>query len=319
MRDVAVLDFDEWVERGRSLCGQWKRQGWEIGDWWRDGSHRYGERAKAAARGIFGLEFGTLRNLGRVAEAFETSRRRDVLTFNHHAEVAALPEEQADYLLERAVKEELSTRELRVEVSKIRNAAQIQAPIASIETCTTADLEQLACSGRRFGTIYADPPWLYDNQGTRAATGNHYGGMTVDELCALPVRELAAEDAHLHLWITNGFLFDAPRIFDAWGFEFRSTFIWVKPQMGIGNYWRNSHEMLLTAVRGDAKRFNDHSMKSWGEFDRTQHSAKPEQIRDLLQRASDGPYLELFGRRQVTGWTVWGNQIERNLFYSEAA
>lgn len=180
-------------------------------------------------------------------------------------------------------------------------------------TCTLEDLQSLVGKSQ-FGCIYADPPWLYDNQSTRASTSNHYGGMTVDELCELPVKQLAAKDAHLHLWITNAFLFDAPRIFDAWGFEFRSSFVWVKPQMGIGNYWRNSHEIMLTAIRGNAKRFNDHSLMSWGEFKRTKHSAKPEEIREYIERASAGPYLELFGRRKAEGWTVWGNEIEKNLF-----
>lgn len=310
--------FEDWVERGRVLCETGKRLHWEIGDWWRSGQHKYGARAKAAAEGIFGAEFKTLRNIAHVAGAFEPSRRRDI-SFSHHAEVASLAPEKADELLDLAEAKGLSKRELRAEVARIKNAAAIDAPVASGETCTVADLYQLVEAGKRFGCIYADPPWLYDNQGTRAATGNHYGGMTVDELCELPVRELAEDDAHLHLWVTNGFLFDAPRIFAAWGFEFRSSFVWVKPQMGIGNYWRNSHEILLTAIRGNAKRFNDHSMKSWGEFDRTAHSAKPERIREMLERASGGPYLELFGRRRTEGWTVWGNQIERNLFHAEAA
>jgi len=191
---------------------------------------------------------------------------------------------------------------------KKKKAAELK-----LETCTIEDLFSLV-GQKQFGCIYADPPWLYDNQATRASTSNHYGGLTVDELCELPVCELAADDAHLHLWITNAFLFDAPRIFDAWGFEYRSTFVWVKPQMGIGNYWRNSHEILLTAIRGNAKRFNDKTLKSWGQFNRTKHSAKPEEIRQFIERASDGPYLELFGRRKVDGWTVWGNEIERNLF-----
>lgn len=175
--------------------------------------------------------------------------------------------------------------------------------------CTVNDLHELIEGGNHFGCIYADPPWLYDNQGTRAATSNHYKGMTVDELCDLPIRRLAAEDAHLHLWTTNGFLFECRRIFDAWGFEFRSSFIWVKPQMGIGNYWRNSHEILLTAIRGNAKQFNDKSLKSWIECDRGRHSAKPEEIRHLIARASDGPFLELFGRSPVKGWSVWGNEV----------
>ncbi len=135
--------------------------------------------------------------------------------------------------------------------------------------------------------------------------------MTIDELCALPIRELAADDAHLHLWTTNSFLFECPQIFEAWGFEFRSSFAWVKPQIGLGNYWRNSHEMLLTAIRGDARRFNDRSLKSWIEVPRRRHSEKPEQIRHLIERAGLGPRLELFARQAVKGWTCWGDQIAR--------
>lgn len=182
------------------------------------------------------------------------------------------------------------------------------------ETCTVGALESLVHQGRRYGTVYADPPWQYDNQSTRAATSKHYGGMGVEELCALPVQKLAAESSHLHLWTTNAFLFECPKIFAAWGFEFKTSFAWVKTQIGIGNYWRNAHELLLTGVRGDAKRFNDHSMSSWVECARGPHSEKPEQVRALIQRASPGPYLELFGRKAVNGWTVWGNQIERSLF-----
>ena len=181
------------------------------------------------------------------------------------------------------------------------------------------DLLALVSAGRKFGCIYADPPWLYGNQGTRAATSNHYEGLTVAELCALPIGELAGDASHLHLWTTNGFLFECPKIFEAWGFEFKSSFVWIKPQIGIGNYWRNSHEFLLTAVRGDSKRFNDKSLKSWLEVPRGKHSAKPEQARDFIQRASPGPYLELFGRNAADGWTVWGNQFEQSIFNAECA
>jgi len=205
----------------------------------------------------------------------------------------------------------------RLMLKRARKSAVAERAAEKTGGCSIDDLAELA--GRKFGTIYADPPWVYDNQSTRAATSDHYVGLTVDQLCALPILDLAADDAHLHLWTTNAFLFDAPRIFAAWGFEFRSAFVWVKPQIGIGNYWRNSHEYLLTAIRGDAKRFNDRSLRSWGEFSRRQHSAKPEEIRALIERASTGPYLELFGRRQAPGWTVFGNEVARDLLFEEAA
>lgn len=160
-----------------------------------------------------------------------------------------------------------------------------------------------------FGCVYADPPWQYGNQGTRAATDNHYQTMTIADLCAMPVESLVADDAHLHLWTTNAFIQEAFSVIEAWGFEYRSMFIWVKPQMGIGNYWRVSHEIMLLGIRGDAKRFNNRALKSWIEADRTKHSAKPESVREMVEKASDGPYLELFGRKLVKGWTVFGNQI----------
>jgi N6-adenosine-specific RNA methylase IME4 len=188
----------------------------------------------------------------------------------------------------------------------------------SREYCTTDDLEALANAVEGgdqpgFGTIYADPPWIYGNQSTRGATGDHYVGLSVDEICALPVAKLTAADSHLHLWTTNAFLFDSKRVMEAWGFTYKSCYVWVKPQIGMGNYWRVSHEFLLMGVRGTLT-FEDHSLRSWGEFKRSQHSAKPERIRDLIHKASPGPRLELFARRAVEGWTCWGNEIRREVF-----
>lgn len=182
-----------------------------------------------------------------------------------------------------------------------------------MQDCVT-ELSDL--TGRKFGTIYADPPWRYGNTATRAAAGNHYATMTVDEICDMPISSLAATDAHIHLWVTNAFLFEAPRIFEAWGFDYRGMLVWVKPQMGLGNYWRVSHELLLLGVRGNAKRFNDHSKRSTFEARRTKHSRKPDVVRRIIEDVSPGPYLELFGRTAVDNWTVYGNEIspERMLF-----
>jgi len=83
--------------------------------------------------------------------------------------------------------------------------------------------------------------------------------------------------------------------------------------MGIGNYWRVSHEFMVFGIRGKAP-FLNHAEMSWGKYDRTIHSAKPEEIREKIERVSAGPYLELFGRRAVPGWVVWGDQITKTLF-----
>lgn len=179
--------------------------------------------------------------------------------------------------------------------------------------CTTDDLGTLITAGRKFACIYADPAWQYGNQATRASTDNHYPTMTVDDICALPVAELAADNAHLHLWTTNGFLFEAKRVMEAWGFEYKSVMVWVKPQMGIGNYWRVSHEFLLLGTRGKCPYLNRAQM-SWHRADRTSHSTKPEDFREKIELVSPGPRLELFGRKTSPGWTVWGNQIARTMF-----
>jgi len=167
--------------------------------------------------------------------------------------------------------------------------------------------------GRNFGCVYADPPWKYGNQGTRGSTDNHYPTMTVREICEMGVEEMVADNAQLHLWTTNAFLKDAFEVITSWGFEYRSCFVWVKPQMGMGNTWRVSHEFLLLGTRGNSKTFPEKNHRSWGEFPRRKHSEKPDEVREIIERVSPGPRLELFGRKQVEGWTVFGNQIERML------
>jgi N6-adenosine-specific RNA methylase IME4 len=176
------------------------------------------------------------------------------------------------------------------------------------------DLTSLISAGSKFGTIYADPPWRYENQRTRGNTGNYYSGdLSVEEICALPIAELCAEKCHLHLWTTSAFLFQCPKIFSAWSFEYKTTFVWVKPQMGIGNYWRNSHEIMLLGTKGGQTALSQKEW-SWIKCGRGQHSEKPDEVRDRIMRLSPDPFLELFGRRCFPGWTVYGNQIEDTLF-----
>ena len=187
----------------------------------------------------------------------------------------------------------------------------VSTPTGDAETCTVEDLQLLIRAGSRFHTIYVDPPWQYGNQSTRAATDRHYDTMSIEELHALPVASLADENAHLHLWTTNGFLREAIDLMPVWGFEFKSCFVWTKPSMGIGNYWRVSHEFLLFGLRGTLP-FGSRSLMSWATLDRGRHSAKPEAVRQMVEQSSPAPRLELFGRRPADGWTVWGNEIARS-------
>lgn len=177
------------------------------------------------------------------------------------------------------------------------------------------DLGELVEKEAKFSTVYADPPWPYSNTAARGAAENHYRTMTLEAIRSEPVKELVTADAHLHLWTTNAFLCEAFDVIRAWGFRYKSCLVWIKPQLGMGNYWRVSHEYLLLGVRGSLP-FRDRTCRSWLMTRRTVHSRKPFAFRELIERVSPGPYLELYGREEQprSEWTVYGNQVERRLF-----
>lgn len=316
------LPEDVWQQAGEALKTIEGSVMWWLGDWLNYGERVYGETYSQALDAT-DYSYGTLSTAKWVAKKVEFSRRIENLSWSHHQQVANLvPEAQAQWL-ERAAGDGLTVAELRAAVQREKRRVEYG---AGDESGTLADLERLVTDGRTFGTIYADPPWRYDNSATRGAVGErspnvttgstagYDGTLSVEDICALPVAQLAAADSHLHLWTTNGLLFEAQRVIEAWGFTYKSCFVWVKPKMGMGNYWRVSHEFLLFAVRGNAE-FGSHAIKSWGEYPRGQHSAKPEQVRQLIEVVSPAPRLELFGRGAHPGWFVWGNQADRrNLF-----
>lgn len=187
--------------------------------------------------------------------------------------------------------------------------------IRQVAPSMVRDLGILLQQGARFRTIYADPPWPYSNTAARGAAENHYRTMTIEAIVREPIKQLVEEQAHLHLWTTNSFLQEAFEVIRAWGFRYKSCLVWIKPQLGIGNYWRISHEYLLLGVKGSL-RFLDRTCRSWLMARRTRHSRKPFAFREMIERVSPGPYLELYGREEQpdSDWTVYGNQIERGLF-----
>ena len=132
--------------------------------------------------------------------------------------------------------------------------------------------------------------------------------MSVDEVCALRVNQLAADDAHLWLWTTNAAVHAAHHVIEAWGFTYRSCLTWIKPRLGLGNYLRNQTEHLLLGTRGKAPMLF-RSQGSWMYAPVQEHSRKPDEIYAVIERCSPEPYLELFARRTRPGWDVWGNEV----------
>ncbi|MBX3436065.1 MAG: hypothetical protein KF861_01145 [Planctomycetaceae bacterium] len=160
----------------------------------------------------------------------------------------------------------------------------------------TESLKLLIEGQQRFACIYVNPAWPF-------------GGSEGDELSSLfdlPVSQVCKENAHLHLWVAEQHFSDAPRLIDSWGFKFASCFVWVSGRGGSGEYWKTSHRLLALGVRG-ALPFRSKTVLSWIRADSTNHTAKPELVRRLIERVSPGPYLELFGTNPVPGWTVLGH------------
>ncbi|MGS2809325.1 MT-A70 family methyltransferase [Nocardia sp. MW-W600-9] len=164
---------------------------------------------------------------------------------------------------------------------------------------------------KRYRTIMADPPWDILQRGHLGAS-QHYDLMSIEQIKAMPVGELAEDDAYLWLWVTNGAWRAGYDVMEAWGFTYRSPLTWVKPRLQLGQYLRNMTEHVLFGTRGKAK-VNFRAQPTWFIAPVQEHSHKPEEQFAIIERVSPGPYLELFARRQQPGWDVWGNEIDSDV------
>ncbi len=178
---------------------------------------------------------------------------------------------------------------------------------------------------QRFATILADPPWQFQNKTGKIAPEhkrlNRYGTMTLAEICALPVNDVCAPTSHLYLWVPNALLPEGLKVMAAWGFQYKSNIVWHKVRKdggsdgrGVGFYFRNVTELLLFGVRGKNARTlqRGRTQVNYLATRKREHSRKPDEIFDIIEGCSPGPYLEMFCRGVRTGWMVWGNQADQS-------
>lgn len=177
------------------------------------------------------------------------------------------------------------------------------------------------CAGERYRTILADPPWQFRNRTGKVAPEhkrlNRYPTMSLAEIKMLPVQEVADDNCHLYLWVPNALLVEGLEVMKAWGFQYKTNIIWEKIRndgapdgRGVGFYFRNVTEILLFGVKGKNVRTLSpgRSQVNLIRSKKREHSRKPDEVIDLIERCSEGPYLELFARGVREGWTMWGNQ-----------
>ncbi len=199
-------------------------------------------------------------------------------------------------------------------VAKVKQVAK-RVKSKKRDKSATKRIEALATSAkkalpkdRRYTVIYADPPWRYDPRDpTRDASAN-YDTMSIDAIRAMPVEKCCAPDAVLYLWTTVSHLECAFSVIRAWGFNYRSCAVWVKQSVGMGFWFRQRHELILVATRGKMPTPPESLRRdSVFESPRKQHSAKPPEVREMIDKQFKGvAKLELFAREAPEGWDVWG-------------
>ena len=165
--------------------------------------------------------------------------------------------------------------------------------------------------GRRYGLVYADPPWAYPSEVADRARTRHYPAMTIEDIESMPVAEICAPDALLYLWATAPLIFQAGRVLEAWGFEYLTQIVWDKGRAGLGYWARNQHDILLIGRRGEwSPPAKDLRPSSVIRAPRTTHSAKPAVFAEMIEETWPGvPRIELFRRGPARpGWDVVGDE-----------
>lgn len=175
--------------------------------------------------------------------------------------------------------------------------------------------------GKKYKVIYADPPWKYSDklQFHGGGADSHYQTMTTDQICELPVKELADEDSVLFMWVTFPMLPDALKVMDRWGFTYKTVaFTWIKTNpngkqfLGLGRYTRGNAEICLLGRRGKGCTRICFEVPNTQQLPREAHSKKPDKFRnDIVRLFGDVARIELFSREKIEGWDVWGNETPK--------
>ena len=209
--------------------------------------------------------------------------------------------------------------ELRI-VPKSKEEVAAAVERATGSELAAGDLRRLG--GGPFSTILADPPWRFMNRTGKVAPEHRrlsrYDTMTTAAIRALPVAEVATENAHLYLWVPNALIADGLRVMESWGFTYKSNIVWAKRRKdggpdgrGVGFYFRNVTELILFGVKGSMRTLAPGRRQvNIIETRKREHSRKPDEQYDIIESCSPGPYLELFARYARQGWASWGLEAD---------
>jgi N6-adenosine-specific RNA methylase IME4 len=307
-------DLRECAKIGIALAKAGRRNMWDGGEWYIDARAQFGVTAinrLVTGPGWTGYSHDTLKTYASIVRNFPPELRYLNADCSHYQTVAPLPKELAMPLLEQAIRERWTINRLRIEKKRV---AGYRLPLVGGDVVD--DVDTLIRDKKKFRAILVDPPWgsMYRTVGKRGASDPYYPLMSIEAICRLRVAEIATDDAFLFLWCPASFIQDEARdVILAWDFRFKTHGVWEKDaEFGTGYYFRMQHEDLLLGARPKTpKHFVDRAISSVIHAPRGEHSEKPPEVHHMIERALGGrePFLELFGRRHVPGWTVIGNQL----------
>ncbi len=175
---------------------------------------------------------------------------------------------------------------------------------------------------KKYCTILADPPWQFANRTGKMAPEHkrlsRYSTLTLQEIKEIPVPLAVTDQSHLYLWVPNALLKEGLEVMEAWGFQYKTNIIWHKVRKdggpdgrGVGFYFRNTTEMVLFGIRGRMRTLDPgRSQVNIIRTQKREHSRKPDELYEIIEACSAGPYLELFARGKRQGWDQWGNQVD---------
>lgn len=173
-------------------------------------------------------------------------------------------------------------------------------------------------TNKKYNIIYADPPWSYKDKKCNGNCESHYKTMNIEDICNLPIKNIADKDCVLFLWVTYPMLNEGLKLIEEWGFKYKTIgFQWIKQNksgkgffFGLGRWTRGNSECCLIAVKGKPKRISN-SVSQLVFSPLQEHSKKPDIVREkIVELIGDKPRIELFARQSVEGWDCWGNEVE---------
>lgn len=230
-------------------------------------------------------------------------------TINKVERIEAIADESTKEALRRG---DISVNKAYYNVKLEQRKAEQAAKIAEYSERPKVDgVIDIYTTTEKYRVIYADPPWSYNDKMDSPNLGGavkHYPTMSTNEICELPIP--AEDNAVLFLWVTSPLLEDSFKVIKAWGFKYKTSFIWDKVAHSMGHYNSVRHEFLLICTRGSCTPDVPKLLDSVVSIERTEHSVKPNEFREIIDTLYPiGNRLELFARRPAKGWDVWGNEV----------